>query len=263
VDIAVIRLPRISNFTDFDALSELQGVGLRFVSDRAALGAPDVIILPGTKQTIHDLQWLKESGLAEDIVKAAGNGTMVVGICGGYQMLGRTVADPDHAESDADATEGLGLLDVATVFRAAKTTHQVTGFTSKGNRLFEPGQAIQGYEIHMGESTLGERVTCLFEITLRSGQVTAVREGCASATGNVFGTYIHGIFDNDVIRFGLVNRICRSKGLPGVAPTSAVSFAEAKERRYRDLAKTVAASINMQVIYDAMKMRSSAECPSK
>jgi adenosylcobyric acid synthase len=262
VDIAVVRLPRISNFTDFDALSSLPGVGVRYVSERAGLGAPDILILPGTKQTIPDLQWLKDTGLAEEIVSAARQGTAVVGICGGYQMLGRTVSDPDHAESDADTTDGLGLLGIVTVFRAAKTTHQVTGVTLE-SRFFEAGQTIQGYEIHMGESTLGKEAACLFEITSRSDRPTDIREGCASPTLNVFGTYVHGIFDNDAIRFGLVNRICRKKGVPEMRPTSASSFAADKERRYRDLARTIAARLRMKVIYDAMKLDSGAGCQSR
>jgi adenosylcobyric acid synthase len=263
VDVAVIRLPRISNFTDFDALAAIRAVGLRFVPEASSLGRPDMIILPGTKQTIHDLQWLMDTGLGTEIVKAARAGTMVVGICGGYQMLGRTVEDPDHAESDADVIDGLGLLNVSTIFKPRKTTHQVKALTSAENRFFEPGQKLAGYEIHMGESTPAGKGACAFEITSRSGTPTHVRDGCINRRLNVFGTYIHGLFDNDAIRFGLVNRIRRAKHLAELDEHSAVPVAETKESRYSKLAELVAASIDMSRIYDAIDLRVDDLCPSK
>ncbi len=254
VDIAVIRLPRISNFTDFDALAALPGVGVRFVRDRSALGSPDIIIVPGTKQTIHDLVWLRESGLCDDIVTAANRGAMVIGVCGGYQMLGRTVADPDHAESAAEFTEGLALLDITTVFRPEKTTHQVSGITARGSRLFEPGQPVFGYEIHMGESARAKEAAWAFDITTQSGRPVHVQDGCVSAKLNVFGTYIHGIFDNDVVRVGVVNAIRRRKGLPQLRREMIAPVAATKEDRYARLARTVAVTLNMGVIYRAMQL---------
>jgi adenosylcobyric acid synthase len=263
VDVVAIRLPRMSNFTDLDSLAALPGVQVRFVSDRASLGAADMIVLPGTKQTIHDLRWLKDAGLAEAIVQAAEGGTMVVGICGGYQMLGGTIADPEHAESDADAVAGLGLLDMMTVFRPEKTTHQVTGVTSQENRLFTPGEAIAGYEIHMGESALCAGARCAFEIRSRSGRLAQVRDGCVSTALNVLGTYIHGIFDNDVVRLGLVNRVRKAKGLPELGGAAALSTAQAKERRYSDLARLVASTIDLKTVYDAMNLKAGARCTSR
>jgi adenosylcobyric acid synthase len=220
-------------------------------------------VLPGTKQTIHDLRWLKEVGLAEAIAEAAKGGTMVVGVCGGYQMLGGTIADPEHAESDADAVDGLGLLDMETVFRPDKTTHQVVGITSQENRFFSPGEAITGYEIHMGESTLSAGARCAFEINWRSGRPVRVRDGCVSPRLNVFGTYIHGIFDNDVVRLGLVNWIRKAKGMAELDRASALSTAQTKERKYSELARLVASTIDMKSVYDAMSLKVSAPCTSR
>ena len=199
VDIAVIHLPRISNFDDFDPLAAEPGVHLRYVSDRHRLGKPDAIILPGSKSTIGDLQWLQSRGLDKAIRKRAAAGSAVVGICGGYQMLGRSISDPDGVESRLDELEGLALLPQGTVFQGDKETHQVQA------RLKHPagwlaslyGQTITGYEIHMGRTTGGNN---WLEIEHRSDHSVQVPDGGISDDGRVWGCYLHGLFENDALR---------------------------------------------------------------
>jgi len=199
IDIAVIRLPRIANFDDFDPLAVESGVRVRYVSSPQALGRPHALILPGTKSTMADLAWLQEQGLAEAIRQLADEGTAVVGICGGYQMLGRAVRDPHHVESPADEAPGLGLLPVETIFVGEKAAHQVQARVLGG-----PGwlaaladQTVQGYEIHMGR-TQGSQAW--LEIVERSGQPTAARDGAVTADGRVWGCYLHGLLENQMLR---------------------------------------------------------------
>ena len=151
IDVAVIRLPRISNFTDFSALEQVEGVGLRYVRQARELGAPDLVILPGTKNTMGDLQWLRESGLEAAVQKLAAQGTPVIGICGGYQMLGHTLQDPDGVEQGG-RMRGMGLLPVDTVFEPQKVRTRVQGQVLAGSGFFAllEGARFEGYEIHMG-----------------------------------------------------------------------------------------------------------------
>jgi adenosylcobyric acid synthase len=198
-DIAVIGLPCISNFDDFDPLSAESGVGVRYVSAAEQLGHPDAIILPGSKSTVSDLLWLKERGLAEPVIDLAGKGTAVVGICGGYQMLGSTIRDPKHVESSAEEVGGLGLLPVVTTFEGQKATHQVEAELAAGSGwLARPTRrSVRGYEIHMGRTDGGEP---LAEIVERSGQTVSVHDGAVSNDGRIWGTYLHGIFENAELR---------------------------------------------------------------
>ncbi|MBS1252236.1 MAG: Cobyric acid synthase [Anaerolineales bacterium] len=199
VDIAVVRLPRIANFDDFDPLAGEPGVQVRYVSSPQALGRPDAVILPGTKSTIADLTWLQEQGLAEAIRRLADNGTAVVGICGGYQMLGRVVRDPDHVESSADEAPGLGLLPAETVFQGEKATHRAQAEVLGGPGWLAKvaGQTVSGYEIHMGQTTGGQR---WLEITQRSGSPISLRDGAVTREGRVWGCYLHGLFENATLR---------------------------------------------------------------
>jgi len=199
VDIAVIRLPHIANFDDFAPLAAEQGVTVRYVSSPATLGRPHAVILPGTKSTIADLLWLREQGLEQAIQHLAPAGTVVVGICGGYQMLGRRIQDPLGVESALPEVAGLALLSVDTVFEPVKATHQ-----AEARVLGGPGwlaalqnQAIQGYEIHMGRTTSQQP---WLEISRRNGMRLAVADGAVTATGNVWGCYLHGLFANASLR---------------------------------------------------------------
>jgi adenosylcobyric acid synthase len=199
VDIAIIALPRISNFDDFDPLAAEPGVQVRYVTSRQALGNPQAVILPGSKSTMADLAWLHAQGLAEAIQALAAEGTAVVGICGGYQMLGRAILDPDHTEATQDAIHGLGLLPAETIFAREKATHRV-----QARLLGGPGwladvadQMVSGYEIHMGR-TQGDHAW--LEITERSGTGVKVPDGTASDNGRIWGCYLHGLFENQGLR---------------------------------------------------------------
>ena len=178
LDIAVIRLPRISNFTDFSPLEAHPMLGVRYVSAPHQLGTPDLVILPGTKSTMADLKWLRESGLEASVLRLAGQGVGVLGVCGGYQMLGQTISDP-HGTEGGGNMRGLGLLPVETVFETKKTRTRVT---ASGCGWFE-GAFIEGYEIHMGQT---RRQAAAPFCVLSDGR----EEGTVS--GNIMGTYLHG-----------------------------------------------------------------------
>jgi adenosylcobyric acid synthase len=219
LQIVVIRLPFISNFTDFDALADEPDVNVRYVTTPAELPGAAAIVLPGTKSTIADLGWLRESGLAVAVKAAAAAGTPVLGICGGYQMLGRRIYDPEHVESEADLVDGLGLLDVETTFSAEKRTVRVEGELLGGgcDPLGPAGTPLRGYEIHMGRSARGSGAAPLLRLrgadgrdhddgalTLESDDPTAVR---------VCGTYVHGLFDHPPLRTAFLNRLRSGLGL--------------------------------------------------
>lgn len=199
VDIAVVRLPRIANFDDFDPLSSEQGVRVRFIDSPAQLGDPDAIILPGTKSTVEDLAWLRAQGLEEEILAAARRGRAVVGICGGYQILGESIHDPGQVESRRPDTLGLGLLPVRTTFAGEKATHQAVAVVRAKDGWFAElyGQTVRGYEIHMGRTVSG---SAWLEITERACRPVSVLDGAASAEGRTWGCYLHGLFGNRVFR---------------------------------------------------------------
>jgi adenosylcobyric acid synthase len=199
IDIAVIALPRIANFDDFDPLAAERGVQVRYVSSPQTLGKPHAVILPGSKSTMADLAWLRAQGLADAIQRLAAEGRAVVGICGGYQMLGRTIRDPDHTESSIDALPGLGLLPAETIFETEKTTHRAQARLLGGPDWLADlaGQVVYGYEIHMGR-TQGD--DDWLEVTERSGVPVSLRDGIISSDGRIWGCYLHGLFENQSLR---------------------------------------------------------------
>jgi adenosylcobyric acid synthase len=199
LDIAVIRLPHIANFTDFDPLASEPETQVRYVSSVQALGRPHAVILPGTKSTIGDLLWLWEQGLAEAIQRLAARGAAVAGICGGYQMLGRVVRDPDRVESLVSEARGLGLLPVETVFGGQKATHQALARVLEGPGWLVDvaGCTVHGYEIHMGHTTSSRP---WLEITKRHGRPVSLEDGAVSDDGRVWGCYLHGLFENQAVR---------------------------------------------------------------
>lgn len=231
IDIAVIRLPRISNFTDFSPFERYGNVSLRYVDSVGDLHQPDMIILPGTKSTIADLRWLRQCGLEAAIHKAANAGTLVFGVCGGYQMLGRTVSDPEQVEA-AGTTEilGMGLLEMDTIFLGEKVQTQTTGVFSGISGMLSDlnGMAYSGYEIHMGRS----------------------EEEMPALTGadNVYGSYVHGIFDASGISDTILKAICVKKGIDFDA-LETFDISEYKERQYDLLADAVRSGLDMELIY--------------
>ena len=253
IRIAVIQTPKISNFTDFDALAHEKDVALYYVKSVEDLGEPDVIMLPGSKNTTEDMLYLRKSGLGEKILAHAKAGKAVIGICGGYQMLGEVIRDPQHTESQKDEVAGLGLLGMETVFASEKLTSQVV---AQCQDLHFMGQSIsadnlQGYEIHMGHTAFTrEADNHPFTVCQRRGKTCASQEGTANAAGNVFGTYIHGVFDNDVFRRSVLNAIRHSKGLEALANTRNV-MAE-KQQAYEHLADVVENALDMEKLYQIM-----------
>ncbi len=199
IDIAIIRLPRIANFDDFAPLAAETDVSVRYVDTCSALGAPQAVILPGTKHTMADLQWLRERGLDRAILKLADQGTAVVGICGGYQMLGRSIHDPSHVEASVGYTEALGLLPIDTRFHEAKATHQIDARLLDGPGWLSPleGSRIRGYEIHMGQTSSPQP---WLQMTRRGEHTTQFDDGAIRADGKIWGCYVHGLFDNAVLR---------------------------------------------------------------
>ena len=238
LDIAVIRLPRISNFTDFSPLEAHPMMSVRYVSAQHQLGTPDLVILPGTKSTLADLKWLRETGLETLILRLAGQGIGVLGICGGYQMLGQTISDPYGAEGGG-TLRGLGLLPVETVFQTQKTRTRVT---ASGCGWFE-GAFIEGYEIHMGQTA--SQSTAPFCV-LSDGRA----EGAVN--GNIMGTYLHGLFDSAQMVEQLADRLCRQKG---IAPDShtVMNYRDYQEREAHRWAEVLRKHLNLEQIYAIME----------
>ena len=235
LDAAILRLPHISNFTDFMPLEQHPLLGVRYVQSVRELGAPDLVILPGTKNTVNDLLWLRQSGLEAAVLKLAAGGTPVLGVCGGYQMLGRHISDPEQVEA-AGVTEidGMGLLPLETVFQGEKVQTQTNGvFSGVAGLLSElNGKRYAGYEIHMGRSEEAR--------------------GALFSMGNVYGSYVHGIFDEQEVADTILTALCTKKG---VSFESLGSFdAKAyKERQYDLLADAVRAGLDMDLVYRALR----------
>lgn len=211
--VGVVKLPRISNYTDFDPLEHEPDVRLTYVERPEQLTGLDLLILPGTKSTIADLRFLDEAGLSPAVKEFRGP---IIGICGGYQMLGRRVLDPEGVESAVAESAGLCLLDVETVMQQAKATHQVTARLLEGGKKVAYGLEgeLRGYEIHMGESYLAPSVQPFASINTRSGQEVARADGAVSPDGRIVGTYLHGIFANAPFRTAFLNRLRLAKGMP-------------------------------------------------
>ncbi len=213
IRIGVVRLPRISNFTDFDALEAEPDVELSYIDGPSGLAGLDVVMLPGSKSTTTDLIFLMERGLFAAVKAFEG---VVFGICGGYQMLGNKILDPFNVESPIREAQGLALLDAETTLLLHKETHQAEARLLPAGGLAVPGcdEHVSGYEIHMGETVLGREARPFATIVRRSGSETAIEDGAVSQDGRVFGTYLHGIFDNKSFRSAFLNKLRREKGLP-------------------------------------------------
>ena len=235
LDIVVVRLPRLSNFTDFAVFDTLPDVRLRYVEDRAELGNPDLLIIPGSKNTLEDMRFLEQSGLADAIKNLHAGGTPVVGVCGGFQMRGRGIRDPLGVESGLQEIRGLGLLDVETLFTAAKHTvrSRVTVCSDQGLMRGTKGMVLDGYEIHMGRSEGGQAGDSPLGRSERG-----ISEGVVNAGGDVVGTYLHGIFDNAAFTRAVLDNIRLAKGLAPLA--SAISdYAAFRLKEYDHLADMV------------------------
>jgi adenosylcobyric acid synthase len=252
LDIAVIALPHIANFDDFDPLAREPRVRLRYVEAGDDLGEPDLIILPGTKSTVADLFYLRTTGREREIKRRASQGVPIIGICGGYQMLGSTIHDPANIESAEPTTTGLALLPVISRFMPVKSTHQIRGRVSQNRGILARADAteIRGYEIHMGQ-TEAENSSHAFELTERSIQPCVAFDGCLSPDGNVLGTYIHGLFDNQRLRHAILAELAARKD-PSFSPlTTDFSLDE----QYDRLAVHVRNGLNMSLIREFIAPR--------
>lgn len=251
LDIAVIKLPHLSNFTDFAALAEVERTRVRYVKPGSSLENPDVVILPGSKNTIEDLAYLYQTGCADEIIDLAKEGRMVVGICGGYQMLGEVIYDPRQVETDRGAIAGLNLLDIETTLQPDKITSQIEAQIIN-EELFnlEAGKLISGYEIHMGQTNLGPQAEPVFKIRQRSDEQVEIADGACSLNQRVWGTYLHGVFANDQLRRGFINQLRKQKGLAPV--TDSFSVREKREEAYNKLAELVRENLDVNLLYEIM-----------
>ncbi len=229
INIAVVRLGKLSNFTDFDSLAGEIDVNLIYAKTIEEIERADLIILPGSKNTSEDLIALKDNNFAETIINQAENGVPIIGICGGFQMLGRKIFDPNNFESSHAELDGLNLLPIETTFTAGKLTKQISvgqiDFEFLGNHI--RAENLEGYEIHSGiTKNIGEK------------KIVAVK--------NILGTYVHGIFDNDDFRRQILNAVRRKKNLPPINSTRNVR-AE-KQKNYERLAKIVRENLNIDLL---------------
>lgn len=253
IHIAVIQTPKISNFTDFDAFTHEPDVNVRFVQQGDLIGNPDVIILPGSKNTTEDLLYLKHHGYADEIKELADRGTPVIGICGGYQMLGEKVCDPLHVESDKDEVTGLGLLPYITTMKGEKNTYQVE-FNCENLPFFDmnfSAENLKGYEIHMGETVLTGSAQSLFNIVRRSNAPVDLQDGFINDKHHVFGTYCHGVFDNDHLRRAVINALRKRKGL--LPLDVKFKYREYKEAEFDRLAAIVRKHFDMKKFYEILR----------
>lgn len=242
ITIGVVRLRHISNFTDCTVFDMYPDVRVEYYENQRQLSRanPDLLVIPGSKNTIDDVVKLKESRMAEEICRLREAGIPVVGICGGYQILGKTISDPGGVESSLGVVEGLGLLDIDTVIEAEKTTTQREGtITQDFLGMGMTGKGVHGYEIHMGisKTLAGAEAFC----KLSDGRL----DGAVSQDGQVMGTYLHGIFDNDAFREGLLAALKAKKNLEA---GEALDFARFKEEQYDKLAAIVADSLDMDLL---------------
>jgi len=250
LDVAVIRLPRISNFTDFDALALEPGVTVRYVEHPGGLGHPDLVILPGSKATVSDLAWLRGRGFVEPLSGAPA----VLGICGGYQMLGRVIEDP--VESGAGTVEGLGLLAVETRFEPAKITRQRRGTAVVPGTPRNPGdQRVSGYQIHHGRTTTDRPWVHLDDAW------GADPDGAASADGRVFGTSLHGLFESDGVRAAFLAAVAARQG-KAFTP-SGLSFTAAREAQFDRLADLLEAHVDLPALERLIECASPASQPAE
>ncbi|MCD8396328.1 MAG: cobyric acid synthase [Lachnospiraceae bacterium] len=266
IDLAVIRFPRISNFTDFNVFESVENVSVRYVSSVRQLGQPDMILLPGTKNTMRDLLWMRQNGLEAAILKAQKAGTVIFGVCGGYQMLGRTITDAEGVE-EGGTIRGMGLLDMDTAFESEKARTRVEGrFLSPGGVLSElSGIPLYGYEIHMGRSwpanpsdsgaqeLSGMPVrTAPASLTSIENVLTGERKQEGAWQGNVYGTYVHGIFDREEVATAVVRSLAKAKGV-AEQMGKAVDFAAFKETQYDLLADGLRSNLDMNTIYGILE----------
>ena len=247
LDVAVVRLRHISNFTDFQALTLQPGVRVRYAQSASELESADIVILPGTKNTIEDLLDLRSRGMDAAIIRHARKGGMVIGVCGGYQMLAERLRDPEHVESRVPEAAGLGLLDMEVTFAPEKRTVQSSGTVNCPSGWLSGlnGLTVDGYEIHAGHNAFGPG--CLPWLTI-SGQTDGVCNGAC----NVLGSYLHGMFDDGQLFAAITARVRESKGLSNTG-AGVLTMDQFREREFDRIADIVRASLDMEAIYRVIR----------
>ena len=253
VDVAIIRLPHIANFDDFDPLRHEPGVRVRYVQRSEHFGSPDLVIIPGSKTTVADLDWMRAQGLDEHILTARRGGAPVVGICAGYQMLGLELLDPDGIESPRAKAPGLGLLPTSTTFLKDKSTYQVTGHVAEGRGLLHGcrGAEVVAYEIHMGV-TSEAGLSPPFAVTARTARSADSSGGAMDDEGLTLGTYLHGLFHNRAVRRSVLECAARRKG--AVLPAGGGDIEPSAE--YDKLAALVREHLDMSLVYRVTGLKS-------
>lgn len=241
INIAVVKLPHTSNFTDFGSLENEPDVKLRYVTDKNELDSPDIIIIPGTKNTIQDLIWLRQAGLADKLLSTINSqlSTILIGICGGYQMLGEKIYDTQKIESGKKEIEGLGLLSIITHYRKEKILSQVKA------KEIATGLEISGYEIHHGQTRQLKKYQPLFKVIERFGQVVDQHDGVISKDRRIWGTYIHGLFDADSFRRDFLNQIRQRKGQFPLLKTAGFNL----DKEFDKLADLLRKSLDIKLLY--------------
>lgn len=265
IDIAVIRYPRISNFTDLSVLEQIGQVSVRYVDSVRDLHHPDMIVLPGSKNTMADLKWMRENGL-EALIKKKAQDTIVFGICGGYQMLGETISDPYQVENGG-SMKGMGLLPAVTELKQEKTRTQVTGTFGKISGAFSglSGKSVRGYEIHMGSTVDSESIVDSENVRQpesrsdEKGYVCRIQNEADGGvkydgifSGNVYGTYVHGIFDEGTLAETLVGILAARKGV-ALDTGQMISYGQFKQMQYDKLADGVRKSMDMEAVYAMLR----------
>ena len=252
LDIVVIRLPHISNFTDFDVFDSVEAVSLRYVTYPAELGTPDWVILPGTKSTMADLRWMRQNGMEAKLLKLHEKGCLITGICGGFQMLGKTISDPHQAEGGG-SMRGIGLLAMDTVFSTQKQRRQIQGQVCQLPESLHAlsGAAATGYEIHMGQSTSQSVDVPL--LRLDNGET----DGLCTKDGQVFGTYLHGVFDAPEFLQPILQMLLQKNGNAEIT-AQPVDRAAYKETQYNRLAELLREHLDIPKIYDILNQWESA-----
>ena len=254
VHIEIVRTPHMSNFTDFHIFETQEDVSVRYVDYKESLGNPDIVIIPGSKSTIDDLKYIRENGLEDQIKALHKKGKLIIGICGGYQMLGKKLKDPYHVEGEIEEYDGIGLLDTETIFEKEKTTTQVEASICEGLNGYLKnlgGKKVSGYEIHMGVTNRSNEISDLDNIYKNLGEVVNYTEGSVNSEGNVFGTYLHGIFDEIDFTRSLLNNIREMKNLDRIE-SKVSSYKEFKEKEYDKLADFLREHLDIDKIYEIM-----------
>lgn len=242
INISIIRLPHISNFTDFDVFEQINNVSINYITNPWEVDLADLLIIPGSKNTVADMKWIKESGMEVAILKYANKDKPLIGICGGYQMLGESIKDPKKVEGGFDIT-GLGLLPVRTVLESDKTTSQVEGKFVNSEGIFEGLKDIKykGYEIHMGKTISFDNIN----------DFTENKTGFCK--GNIYGSYVHGLFDEKDVVKTIVDSLAKKLNIK-LDLEKVTDYQSLKEKEYDRLADTMRGFLNMKEIYQMMEI---------